>query len=343
MAILLSDSYKVINWDLNTKALDTKYWGKVTDSGRGCKVALLQNGVLKTPSTETMRINFKKPSGLKVFIDGVISGNYFVFDFPNQVYTEVGEVQAELMLNVSSKFIMSSTFKIDVTQSMTDGIASTSEFDALTDALADIDEVKADIVVLENPTFTEASTLANINSGESGSTLWGKIKKMFSFIGTTTLTTTASTITTAINELVKIAIGTTLNYSASNTYALGAYTLYQGNLCRCITAITVGETFNATKWTSVSLVSDLLATRTASVKVIEYTITNQAVASGQNYLVQNLQTLLGTGQTIKGYTCTITDSTNTSYIKALLNFNNGIVVELSNADIISAKVYVYYV
>ena len=46
MAILLSDSYKIINWDLNTKSLDTKYWGKVTDSGRGCKVALLQNKVL---------------------------------------------------------------------------------------------------------------------------------------------------------------------------------------------------------------------------------------------------------------------------------------------------------
>lgn len=50
-------------------------------------------------------------------------------------------------------------------------------------------------------TFTEASVLANVNSGESQATLWGKVKKMFSFIGTTTLTTTAQTITTAINEL----------------------------------------------------------------------------------------------------------------------------------------------
>ena len=50
-------------------------------------------------------------------------------------------------------------------------------------------------------TFTEAVTLANVVSGESQATLWGKIKKFFSFIGTTTLTTTAQTITTAINEL----------------------------------------------------------------------------------------------------------------------------------------------
>ena len=201
MAILLSDSYKVINWDLNTKSLDTKYWGKVTDSGRGCKVALLQNGVLKTPSTETMRINFKKPSGLQIFLDGAISGNYFVFDFTEQVFAEQGEVMAELMLNVGGEWLMSSTFYIQVDQSFTSAIESSEELTALQTALSDVDEVKNDIIALENPTFTEATTLANVNSGESGSTLWGKVKKMFSFIGTTALTTTAQTITTAINEL----------------------------------------------------------------------------------------------------------------------------------------------
>jgi len=213
MAILLSDSYKVINWDLNTKSLDTKYWGKVTDSGRGCKVALLQNGVLKTPSTETMRVNFKKPSGLQIFLDGVISGNYFVFDFTEQVFAEQGEVMAELMLNVGGEWLMSSTFYIQVDQSFTSAIESSEEFTALQTALSDVDEVKADIVALENPTFTEATTLANINSGESGSTLWGKVMKMFSFIGTTTLTTTAQTITTAINELVTKTVLTNITSS----------------------------------------------------------------------------------------------------------------------------------
>ena len=51
-------------------------------------------------------------------------------------------------------------------------------------------------------TFTEAVTLANIASTESHATLFGKIKKFFSFIGTTTLITTAQTISGAINELV---------------------------------------------------------------------------------------------------------------------------------------------
>jgi len=290
MSILLSDSFKVINWDLDTKSLDTKYWGKVTDSGRGCKVALLQNGVLKTPSTETMRINFKKPSGLQIFLDGVISGNYFVFDFTEQVFAEQGEVMAELMLNVGGEWLMSSTFYIQVDQSFTSAIESSEELTALQTALAVVDEVNNDIIAL-----------------------------------------------------AKIAIGTTLTYSASATYTLGAYTLYQGNLYRCITAITVGESFNVAKWTAVSIISDLLATRTESVKVYEHTITNQAVASGQTFLVNTLNTLLPSGATMKGHNCVITASTNSTYIKAVFNFGTGVVLELSNADTISAKIYIYYV
>lgn len=50
-------------------------------------------------------------------------------------------------------------------------------------------------------TITEATTLANIASGESKLAMLGKIKKFFTFIGTTTLTTTAQTVTGAINEL----------------------------------------------------------------------------------------------------------------------------------------------
>ena len=41
------------------------------------------------------------------------------------------------------------------------------------------EEIDARIGRIEAPTFTEASTLANINSGENINTLWGKIKKFF--------------------------------------------------------------------------------------------------------------------------------------------------------------------
>lgn len=50
-------------------------------------------------------------------------------------------------------------------------------------------------------TFTEAVTLENIATTESHATLFGKIKKFFSFIGTTALTTTDQTVSGAINEI----------------------------------------------------------------------------------------------------------------------------------------------
>ena len=155
---------------------------------------------------------------------------------------------------------------------------------------------------LKNPTFTEATTLANINSGESASTLWGKVKKMFSFIGTTALTTTATTITTAINELAKptfttastlanIAsgesqamlwgkvngmfsfIGTDItrlapNYSASSYYGVGAFVINNNKLYRCATKVSNYESFDATKWTAISLINYLAdpMTNTATVE-----------------------------------------------------------------------------
>jgi len=141
---------------------------------------------------------------------------------------------AELMLNVGGEWLMSSTFYIQVDQSFTSAIESSEELTALQTALSDVDEVKADIVALENPTFTEATTLANIVSGESNTTLWGKVKKMFSFIGTTTLTTTAQTITTAINELVGINAYATGNPTyVANVTALSMAINKAGNQKNC--------------------------------------------------------------------------------------------------------------
>lgn len=280
MAILLSDSYKVIVWDLDKKSVDTSYWGKSTDSGRGCKVLLTQNGVAKTPTTETMRINFKKPSGLKVFIDGVISGNYFVFDFPNQVYAEVGTVQAELMLNVSSKFVMSSTFPISVDANMTDGIASTSEFDALTDALADVDEVKADIIALENPTFTEASTLANINSGESQATLWGKVKKMFSFS----------------NEVLT----NTITFSNSSYATIGTLSYYSYNNHRLDIQIVINVVATNTDWTECYT---LPLSKINAITVVDRLLINggSTVASGLEYKVESNKLYFRSGLNAANY------------------------------------------
>ena len=97
-----------------------------------------------------------------------------------------------------------------------------------------------------NPTFTEASTLANVNSGESVGTLWGKVKKLFSFIGTTTLTTTAQTITTAINELVGInAYATGSPTYVANVTALSMAINKAGKQKNCSLALSLNQNLSA--------------------------------------------------------------------------------------------------
>lgn len=221
MAILLSDSYKVINWDLNTKSLDTKYWGKVTDSGRGCKVALLQNGVLKTPSTETMRINFKKPSGLQIFLDGAISGNYFVFDFTEQVFAEQGEVMAELMLNVGGEWLMSSTFYIQVDQSFTSAIESSSEFTALQTALSDVDEVKNDINELVTKT-----TLIDITSSVTLNSSFTLLSKRATLVG--------KSVTLRIIAIPNIAMGAGILHNLGSIASAYKPSTIDCNTCGCL-------------------------------------------------------------------------------------------------------------
>lgn len=95
---------------------------------------------------------------------------------------------------------------------------------------------------LAKPTFTEATALANITSGESQATLWGKVKKMFSFIGTTTLTTTAQTITTAINELVGINACTTGTPTyVANVTELSMVINKAGNQKNCSLALSLNQ------------------------------------------------------------------------------------------------------
>lgn len=46
-------------------------------------------------------------------------------------------------------------------------------------------------------------------------------------------------------------------YSASKTYAVGAYCIYNNLLFKCTTAITVAEAWNATKWTLTTVTNEL--------------------------------------------------------------------------------------
>lgn len=51
-------------------------------------------------------------------------------------------------------------------------------------------------------------------------------------------------------------------YSTSSTYALGALVIYQGNLYRCTTAITVAGAWNASKWVATTAAAELVTINT---------------------------------------------------------------------------------
>lgn len=91
---------------------------------------------------------------------------------------------------------------------------------------------------LQTPAFTEVSTLANIASGETIGTLWGKILKFFNIWGT---------------NITKLANA----YSTSSTYGVGAYVSYNNKLYRCSTAITVAEAWTVGKWTNITMTNIL--------------------------------------------------------------------------------------
>lgn len=46
-------------------------------------------------------------------------------------------------------------------------------------------------------------------------------------------------------------------YDSAQTYDVGAYAIYQNTLYKCITAITVGEAFDPTKWVSVKVMNEM--------------------------------------------------------------------------------------
>ncbi len=48
-------------------------------------------------------------------------------------------------------------------------------------------------------------------------------------------------------------------YSNTATYAVGDYVIYDGQLYKCTTAITTGETWTAAKWVAAKIASDVIS------------------------------------------------------------------------------------
>lgn len=126
--------------------------------------------------SEQARVYAKKPDGTEVYNDcEVVSPNEVLMESDSgQIFAAIGVVQAEIQISKSGKTITTYTFEFDVEISLTraGAIQSSSEYGALEAAIAKAEG-------FYNPTFAEAKTRDNINSGESIPTLFGKVKKWF--------------------------------------------------------------------------------------------------------------------------------------------------------------------
>ena len=131
--------------------------------------------------SEQARVYAKKPDGTEVYNDcEVVSPNEVLMESDSgQIFAAIGVVQAEIQISKSGKTITTYTFEFDVEKSLTraGAIQSSSEYGALETAIAKAEG-------FYNPTFSEAATRNNINSGESIPTLFGKAKKWFTDINT---------------------------------------------------------------------------------------------------------------------------------------------------------------
>lgn len=178
--------------------------------------------------SEQARVYAKKPDGTEVYNDcEVVSPNEVLMESDSgQIFAAIGVVQAEIQISKSGKTITTYTFEFDVEISITraGAIQSSSEYGALEAAIAKAEG-------FYNPTFAEAKTRDNINSGESIPTLFGKVKKWFTdlntlikLVGSTDISGIGNgTVTDALSVLnSKAQIDTSVIYYQDSEYhALG--------------------------------------------------------------------------------------------------------------------------
>lgn len=170
--------------------------------------------------SEQARVYAKKTDGTEVYNDcEVVSPNEVLMESDSgQIFAAIGVVQAEIQISKSGKTITTYTFEFDVEKSITraGAIQSSSEYGALETAIAKAEG-------FYNPTFSEAATRNNINSGESIPTLFGKVKKWFTDLNALIKLVGSADISSIGNGTVTGAL-LTLNSKQSKTISVSNVT-----------------------------------------------------------------------------------------------------------------------
>ena len=171
--------------------------------------------------SEQARVYAKKPDGTEVYNDcEVVSPNEVLMESDSgQIFAAIGVVQAEIQISKSGKTITTYTFEFVVEKSITraGAIQSSSEYGTLETAIAKAEG-------FYNPTFSEAATRNNINSGESIPTLFGKAKKWFTDINTLIKLVGSTDISGIGNGTVTDALSVlNSNFKNNPTFSLSPY------------------------------------------------------------------------------------------------------------------------
>lgn len=112
---------------------------------------------------------------------------------------------------------------------------------------------------------TDLFEIAQVNAGSSSgyaslkTTLTAIANKIAKGIQFGDLQTTAKDLIDAINEAAISGGNSNIadDYDNTQTYAVGDYCIYEGDLYKCITAVTSAESFDSTKWDAVLVTDEL--------------------------------------------------------------------------------------
>ncbi|HAX50678.1 MAG TPA: hypothetical protein DCX82_01885, partial [Lachnospiraceae bacterium] len=179
------------------------------DSGRTLKCIITD---MTIPAGAVARIYAVKPSGSEVYNDCTISENTVEIELTTQLLAETDITRCQVQISYIGKTVTSFEFAIDVKRSLISGsaIESTDEFTALEAALQQAQGLNA-------PVFTEAATREDIQSGDTLSTLFGKIKKWFTDLGTAAFCTVINNLTaTQAGGVLDARQGVVINTTISN-------------------------------------------------------------------------------------------------------------------------------
>ena len=116
--------------------------------GRGAMVTLTAGGAVVIPENETVEVYAKKPDGTKVYNTVIVAGNQLQVAFSPQMTVVEGILQVELqMIDSTGNSITTPIFAVRILKSNIDANAITSQddFQALVDALAEVEEIKSTV------------------------------------------------------------------------------------------------------------------------------------------------------------------------------------------------------